>query len=182
MLTPPGGAPVSFSRGWAYVDGTFEGKKFRFVNTHLEVEDLRRDPGGAGRGVPGRPGPRAGRGDRHRRLQLRRGAGPTDEPTTTYADLTASWFKDAWWVNPGDPGLTCCQNGTLSNPVPELNTRIDLVLTHGPVRAQSAHVVGADRIPGPRRSRSTPPTTPGSSPRCVCTEGSTPLDQAPTGL
>jgi endonuclease/exonuclease/phosphatase family metal-dependent hydrolase len=73
---------------------------------------------------------------------------PTDVTTTTYADLTAGWFKDAWWVNPGDPGLTCCQNGTLSNPTPDLNTRIDLVLTHGPVRAQEAHVVGATRIPG----------------------------------
>jgi hypothetical protein len=33
--TPVG--PLSFDRGWASVDGTFEGKKFRFVDTHLET-------------------------------------------------------------------------------------------------------------------------------------------------
>ena len=27
----------------------------------------------------------------------------TTQPTTTYADLTKSWFKDAWDVNAGDP-------------------------------------------------------------------------------
>ena len=70
----------------------------------------------------------------------------TDTPTTTYADLTKSWFKDAWAVNDGDPGLTCCQNGTLTNPVSALHTRIDLVLTHGAVKAKSAEVVGDQPI------------------------------------
>ena len=148
VLTPPGGAPVSFSRGWAYVDGTFEGKKFRFVNTHLEVESYAATQEAQAAeflaGPARAPGAVIATGDFNSDAE----PAPTDETTTTYADLTASWFKDAWWVNPGDPGLTCCQNGTLSNPVPDLNTRIDLVLTHGPVRAQSAHVVGADRIPG----------------------------------
>ncbi len=62
--------------------------------------------------------------------------------TTSYADLTRSWFGDAWSVNPGDPGLTCCQNSTLTNPTSILRSRIDLVLTHGAVRPLSAEVVG----------------------------------------
>ena len=38
VLHPPGGDPVSFGRGWAYIDAKYQGRKFRFVNTHLEVE------------------------------------------------------------------------------------------------------------------------------------------------
>ena len=148
VLTPPGSGPVSFARGWAYVDGTFEGKKFRFVTTHLEVESYPATQEAQGEeflaGPARAPGAVIATGDFNSDAE----PAPTDVTTTTYADLTAGWFKDAWWVNPGDPGLTCCQNGTLSNPAPDLNTRIDLVLTHGPVRAQEAHVVGAARIPG----------------------------------
>jgi len=32
------GRQLSFDRGWAYVDGAFQGDKFRFVTTHLEVD------------------------------------------------------------------------------------------------------------------------------------------------
>jgi hypothetical protein len=40
LLTPPGSDPVSFGRGWAYVDANYRGKPLRFLNTHLEVEDF----------------------------------------------------------------------------------------------------------------------------------------------
>ena len=33
-------AELSFDRGWAAIDVTFEGRFFRFVDTHLEVEDF----------------------------------------------------------------------------------------------------------------------------------------------
>ena len=74
-------------------------------------------------------------------------ADPAEDSTTTYDDLTAAWFKDAWQqVNPDDPGLTCCQSSTLINTSSQLRTRIDLVLTHGPVRSKAAAVVGATPI------------------------------------
>ena len=61
--------------------------------------------------------------------------------TTTYADLTKSYFDDAW-DDPSDPGYTCCQNDTLTNPVSGLSSAIDFVFTHAPVRALSADVIG----------------------------------------
>lgn len=60
------------------------------------------------------------------------------EPTGHPAEPAAA----APSLNPGDPGLTCCQNATLTNPTSEFHSRIDLVLTHGAARAVEAHVVG----------------------------------------
>ncbi|HQR30337.1 MAG TPA: hypothetical protein PLL32_07995, partial [Anaeromyxobacteraceae bacterium] len=37
LATPAG--PLSFDRGWVYVDGRYQGESFRMVNTHLETED-----------------------------------------------------------------------------------------------------------------------------------------------
>jgi endonuclease/exonuclease/phosphatase family metal-dependent hydrolase len=142
VLTPPLGTPVSFARGWALIDGTFEGKKFRFVNTHLEVESFRATQEAQAReflaGPAKAPGAVIATGD------FNSAADPatTDDPTATYAALTKSWFDDAWAVNGGDPGLTCCQNTPLPNPPSQLRTRIDLILVHGPVRAREAPVVG----------------------------------------
>ena len=166
VLTPPVGTPVSFARGWALIDGTFEGKKFRFVTTHLEVEGFRATQEAQAReflaGPARAPGAVIATGD------FNSAADPatTDEPTDTYAALTKSWFDDAWAVNGGAPGLTCCQNSPLTNPLSQLRTRIDLILLHGPVRAQEAHVVGDTPFQtepaavglGPRRRRGHPAT------------------------
>ncbi len=145
VLTLPNGAATSFARGWASVDGTFEGKKFRFVNTHLEVERFAAIQEAQAReflaGPAKAPGAVIAVGD------FNSVADPAVKSTTTYEDLTRSWFKDAWQrVNPDDPGLTCCQRSGLDNTSSQLRTRIDLVLTHGPVRAKSAVVVGAAPI------------------------------------
>jgi endonuclease/exonuclease/phosphatase family metal-dependent hydrolase len=148
VITPPGGTPVSFARGWAYVDASYKGRKLRFVNTHLEVEDFAETQEAQGREFLA--GPARTRGAVIATGDFNSAADPatTDTPTSTYADLTRRWFRDAWWVNPGKPGLTCCQNSTLTNQVSQLRTRIDLVLTHGPVRARSARVVGDTVILG----------------------------------
>jgi endonuclease/exonuclease/phosphatase family metal-dependent hydrolase len=120
VLTPPVGTPVSFARGWALIDGTFEGKKFRFVNTHLEVETFRATQEAQAReflaGPAKAPGAVIATGD------FNSAADPstTDAPTATYAALTKSWFDDAWAVNGGAPGLTCCQNSPLTNSVSDL--------------------------------------------------------------
>ena len=62
--------------------------------------------------------------------------------TRTYARLTKSYFDDAWDLNRGDPGFSCCQNSTLTNATSELNSRIDLVLTHAASRALDANLIG----------------------------------------
>jgi len=142
QFTPPGSTPVSFARGWAYIDAALNGTRFRFATTHLEVEDFPAVQEAQAQEFLAGPvhtgGPVIAVGD------FNSAADPatTTKPTTSYADLTKSWFKDAWDVNGGDPGVSCCQNGTLTNPTSQLQTRIDLVLTHGSVKAQSAHLVG----------------------------------------
>ena len=61
--------------------------------------------------------------------------------TASYAALTAA-FTDAWVVNGADPGYSCCQSSTLTNPVSQAGSRIDLVLAHGAVAPVSAQLVG----------------------------------------
>jgi endonuclease/exonuclease/phosphatase family metal-dependent hydrolase len=71
--------------------------------------------------------------------------------TSSYRTLTKSYFNDAWDVNPGDDGWTCCQNDTLTNVPSSLGSRIDLVLTHAAARALSAEVVGDTPFRDPGR-------------------------------
>ncbi|GAA2142063.1 hypothetical protein GCM10009844_12890 [Nocardioides koreensis] len=143
--TPPA-PPVSFARGWAYIDATYNATKFRFVTTHLEVEGFPTVQEAQAREFLAGPAKTGGAviatGDFNSDAE----PAPTDTNTTTYTDLTKSWFKDAWAVNGGANGDTCCQNSTLTNPVSQLKTRIDLILTHGPVRTQSAEVVNDELI------------------------------------
>ena len=147
QFQPPGAAsPVSFARGWAAVDASYRGSDFRFLTTHLEVEDF--PVVQEAQAAEFLAGPAKSGGAVIATGDFNSAADPatTTQPTTTYAQLTASWFKDAWDVNGDDPGRTCCQNGRLDNPVSGLRTRIDLVLTHGSTRARSAHVVGDEII------------------------------------
>jgi endonuclease/exonuclease/phosphatase family metal-dependent hydrolase len=151
VLQLSNGPATSFARGWAYINGSFAGKKFRFVNTHLEVERYAATQEAQAQEFLAGPA-------RARRAVIAVGdfnsaADPAQESTTTYEQLIAASFKDAWQVtNPDDPGATCCQNSTLTNTTSQLRTRIDLVLTRGPVRAKAADVVGAAPI-----SAATPP-------------------------
>ena len=136
VLTTPVG-PLSFDRGWASVDGTLEGKKFRFVNTHLETgafpavqeaqaQEFLDGPAKVGGAV-------IAAGDFNSRAD--------GSSTASYGILTKSYFRDAWDTVEGD-GYTCCQNGTLTNSPSDLTSRIDLVLTHAAARARSAQVIG----------------------------------------
>ena len=133
--TPVG--PLSFNRGWASVDGTFEGKKFRFVNTHLEVGSSAAVQEAQGQEFLAGPAKSGGAviavGDFNSRAD--------GSSTTTYADLTMSYFDDAW-DDPDDPGFTCCQNETLTNTMSGLSSAIDFIFTHAASRALSADVIG----------------------------------------
>ncbi len=130
--------PISFDRGWTSIDGELDGKKFRFANTHLEIEDFPAIQEAQGREFLAGPANAGGAvivvGDFN--------SAADGSTTSTYADLTRSRFNDAWALNPGDPGLSCCQNATLTNSASEASVRIDLVLTRGAARAMEAHLVG----------------------------------------
>ena len=136
IVTPVG--PLSFDRGWVFINGKLQGKKFRFANTHLETEadpvvqeaqarEFLAGPAKAGGAV-------IAVGDFN--------SAADGSTTSTYAILTKSYFDDAWDLNRGDPGFSCCQNETLTNPTSELNSRIDLVLTHAASRALDANLIG----------------------------------------
>jgi endonuclease/exonuclease/phosphatase family metal-dependent hydrolase len=135
---PPVGPAVSFDRGWASIDGVYQGKRFHYANTHLEVEGSPLVQQEQAREFLAGPAKGAGAviatGDFN--------SAADGSTTTSYADLTKSWFTDSWSVNPGQTGLTCCQNGTLTNPTSAFTSRIDLVLTHGAVRPLTSTVVG----------------------------------------
>lgn len=130
--------PISFNRGWASIDGQLDGKKFTFATTHFEIEDFAAVQEAQGREFlagPAKGGAAV--------IAVGDFNSATDGTTTsTYAGLTKSWFADAWALNSGDPGLSCCQNTTLTNSASEFNSRIDLVLTHGAAGAVEAHLVG----------------------------------------
>ncbi len=141
-FTPPGtSTPVSFSRGWAAIDAKYAGKRFRFLVTHLETEDFPAVQEAQAREFLA--GPAHTRGTVIAVGDFNSAADPatTTQPTATYSLLTKRWFDDAWLEAGHGPGLSCCQNGTLSNPTSELSERIDLVLLHGHVRARNAHLV-----------------------------------------
>jgi endonuclease/exonuclease/phosphatase family metal-dependent hydrolase len=137
VLDTPSG-PLSFDRGWVSVDARYLGKSFRLVNTHLETEDfpaVQEAQTAEFLAGPAKGGQVIATGDFN--------SAADGSSTNSYAQLTAPpAFTDVWSVNPGDDGATCCQNSTLTNPASALGSRIDLILTRGPIRPVSAEVVG----------------------------------------
>jgi endonuclease/exonuclease/phosphatase family metal-dependent hydrolase len=138
---------ITIKRGWVSVDVKIRGKQFRLVSTHLD-------------------------GDCHdpatqiaQANELALGPGATDLPlvfvgdfnsdaaspsTGAYGVFMAAGFVDAWSIAGSGPGLTCCQDSFLLNPVSLLSRRIDLVLFRGEFGVIGAQVVGdapADRAP-----------------------------------
>lgn len=135
LVTPVG--PLSFSRGWTTVDGTFWGQRFRFAVTHLETEEF-----GSVQEAQSlefldavkAPGAVVAVGDFN--------SAADGSQTASYGTLTADYFRDAWAAVSSAPGLTCCQANLLDNTTSLLHSRIDLVLAHA-VHPMSATVVGA---------------------------------------
>jgi endonuclease/exonuclease/phosphatase family metal-dependent hydrolase len=129
------GFAIDVPRMWTQVDGTFEGRRFRLVNTHLD---------------PDSPAVQVAQA-----RELLAGPYATDRPliavgdfnsaadgssTASYGVLTGAGLLDAW---EGAGGFTCCQAELLDNPASQLNERIDLVLTGTGARAKDAHLIGA---------------------------------------
>ena len=147
----PGGASASFGRGWVTIDAKYRGRRFHVANTHLEVSGFRAVQEARAReflaGPARGPGADIALGDFN---------SAADGSTTDSYDSLTCWFRDAWAVNRRDAGYTSGQNETLTNPVSQLDQRIDLVLVHGAVRTVEAHVVGDE----PFRSPAQPPQQP----------------------
>ncbi|HET7755542.1 MAG TPA: endonuclease/exonuclease/phosphatase family protein [Anaeromyxobacteraceae bacterium] len=143
-----GTIPLSIPRGWTSVVATVAGGTFRFVNTHLEIgtfEPIQVLQAQELTGVLASSAlPTIVVGD----LNSNAIAGGGDN-TPSYGIVTGAGFNDLWaTLHPAEPGLTCCQDGSLRNTTSTLFERIDLILHRGGFQPSSADVVGeapADR-------------------------------------
>ena len=102
---------MSFRRGWATIDGSLKGRPFHFANRHLETEDFPRVQ--QKQAAEFLAGPALGRGADIATGDFNSAA---DGSTTKSYALLTKVFTDAWRVNRGQPGLTCCQNERLTVP------------------------------------------------------------------
>jgi endonuclease/exonuclease/phosphatase family metal-dependent hydrolase len=142
------GVTIPNPRGWASVDVEKNGRKFRFVVTHLEQPDPTQRPqahdmiNGAGNTTL----PVVFVGDFNVRADA-----PADPTHAVYQQFIADGFVDAWaHKRPSDPGFTFGQSPDLLNPVSLLSQRIDLVLFRGAFQVAGIAVVGDeenDRTP-----------------------------------
>lgn len=133
LVSTPFGS-LSFDRGWASVQVALDGRSFRFAVTHLETEDspaVQQAQGAEFRAAVRAPGGVLAVGDFN--------SASDGSNTTTYADLTSDYFRDA----AAGVGDTCCQAGSLAVATSQLHERIDLVLAHGPFQPVSATRTGA---------------------------------------
>jgi len=150
-FTPPLGdvpvSEVSFSRGWASIDGKFRGRPFHFVTTHLETAGFAEIQQAQAQELLA--GPAFGRGTDLVVGDFNSGPAANRPSTATYGLLTDR-LRDAWGVRRRAPGYTCCQESTLADPAPQFNQRIDLILVHG------AKPLAARRV-GNRPFTTTPP-------------------------
>lgn len=122
----PGGPPLSQVRGWASIDATVNGHAFRFISTHLEVQDVAPIQIMQGAELTAiataSPLPVIMLGDFNSAADMTQ--------TPTYASFVSAGFRDVW-DRPGDAGYTCCHAEDLLNPTSELDQRIDIVFIRG---------------------------------------------------
>ena len=138
---------IPVDRGWASVEASLRGRKFRFVDTHLEafnaaVRNLQAQELAAL--LAGSPLPVVLVGDLNSR---------PDDTAGAYGILTgALHLEDAWVrVHGPDGGFTSGQTDDLNLPESRLTHRIDYVLYQpAGIEAVAAEVIGeeqADRTP-----------------------------------
>lgn len=129
VVTPMPGLVLGIARSWSWVDAELAGRRFRFVNTHLEawdaeVRDVQRD-------------------------ELLEALGSPEVPVVVVGDFNAepaevgmpSEYVDAWAVaGTGGPGSSCGQAADLTGEC-ALAKRIDYVFARGP-EVERCWVVG----------------------------------------
>lgn len=158
--------PISLERGFVAVDATVDGKMYRLVNTHLEVQ------------FPDQTNPLSEVFQAVQAAELVQTllyTTPLDRSLVVVGDMNSSpdhpaipglgiptpyrqflnaGYTDIWQLRPGGlPGYTCCQLGDLSNRRSMLYERDDLIFSLDvPSEVKNARVVGAtvsDKTPPP---------------------------------
>ncbi len=140
---PTPGGTLRSRRGWVAVDVNFKGKRFRFVNTHLEAaaDSTREDQA---RELIGPGGPL--RGNRQHVVVGDFNSDPngTESPSGAF-DILAGFGLVDTWPRPGfGPGFSCClnQSDARDTNADGFDHRIDLILAKPKLRAIRGEVVG----------------------------------------
>jgi hypothetical protein len=139
----PDGQTFTVLRGWNSVDVKIRGKEFRLINTHLEVSNFEVIQELQARelllAAANTQLPVVLLGDFN-------SAAVPNQPndTNTYEILIEAGFQDTWNLTQEDQSFTCCQAADLRNETSDLESRIDLVLIRGPLKAIDTLVVGED--------------------------------------
>jgi endonuclease/exonuclease/phosphatase family metal-dependent hydrolase len=140
--------PVSVLRGWNSIDVRKVGRKkkqFRFVNTHLEsfFKGTRTAQAGELIGASGAV-------DTNRPVILV-GDLNSDPDDSAPADAAAynlivgnESAEDGGFADRGVEENTCCFGEPVTDPVPAFTSRIDHVLSRGPVSELSSQLIGVD--------------------------------------
>jgi endonuclease/exonuclease/phosphatase family metal-dependent hydrolase len=116
-------------RGWNAVSVEIEGRWYRFVNTHFEIQAFRPYQEGQARELvqmlKDETLPILMVGDFNSAANP---DAPLASRTDSYHILRTAGFADLWLREPHSRGgLTCCQASDLSNATSQLNQRLDIV-------------------------------------------------------
>lgn len=143
-----GGLSIPFRRSWESAQVDVGGKKFRFVNTHLETE----------------ANPAIQEAQAGELLTLLQGeslpvllvgdfnSAADGSNTTSHSQIMQAGYTDTWDVVGQGDGLTCCHQEDLLDPTADFYERIDIVFfSQNDFTGNSIQVVGdqaADRTTG----------------------------------
>jgi len=163
--TLPTGSDINIERGFVGVDVTVDGKDYRFIDTHLEVQrpdgsDLssivqaaqaqeligtlaNTTPDGRSLIVVGDINSSSEDPPIVLTPPLPPGFPPVIVPP--YTQFVGSGYTDAWDLRPGAvPGYSCCQAADLSNHQSEHGERIDVIFSiEVPNKVKKARVLGS---------------------------------------
>ncbi len=149
-----GSRRIGVKRGFVAVDASHLGRSYRFVNTHLEVDDLQ-PTGAAAAAVQAAQAAELLRTLRVAPMPAGRplivagdfNSSPSDQPpaplVSPYRRFTSAGFVDSWAAEFGaNGGFTCCQAADLRNDRSQLYERVDLIFALQPVLVEAARLDG----------------------------------------
>ena len=151
-INTPGG-PFAARRAWVAVDASFKGKRFRFVDTHLESEVPPTRLQQA-KELVSRSGPLRVKGQKLLVGDFNSDPKSRVDVKDSYRAVAGAGFKDAWLTAGRGQGLSAGapNNELLRSPIPlRYRERIDLSWSKPRLRPTRASLLGlkpGDRTPG----------------------------------
>ncbi len=153
-----GGFQSGILEGWSSVEATMAGVTYRFVSTHLEIQQFAQVQELQALELIGllsnEKRPTIVVGDFNSDVYGK----DTSKAGPSYAMMTDSGFTDSWLRHGGaPPGLTCCQNDSVSNKLSTYNERVDFIFTRNmPTVTLAGTLVLARNVVGDQRGDRTP--------------------------